>query len=239
MSKNHCVRHVLVGRAVPLERSGRLSGIHKTPVAGPVAITATGLSGDEQGDRRHHGGPEKAVHHYPFQHYAAWQVEHPPLAPYLASPGAFGENLSTLGFSEADVRVGDVYRIGTALLQVSQARQPCWKLNVRFALPEMARRVQTSGRTGWYYRVLEPGTIRAGDELVLVESPNPDWTLDRVLHYLNVDTLNPPALRALASLPFLAESWRSIALRRLVRCAVEDWEPRLSDIRPPTPKITR
>src|SRR3546814_708068 len=143
----------LVGRIAPLGRAGVASGIFKRPVDRAVQVTRTGLAGDEQGDRKHHGGPEKALHHYAFEHYPAWRAELPALAPCLAGEGAFGENISTDGLTEADVCIGDVFRFGTSLVEVSQARQPCWRLNERFGDATMARRVQDTGRTGWYYRV--------------------------------------------------------------------------------------
>ena len=236
------IRAVLVGRAVPFGPPGRRSAIRKGPAkpgGGPVAVTPTGLAGDEQGDPKHHGGPEKAVHHYPFDHYAFWRGEDGPDGGPLAAPGAFGENLSTLGLTESAVRVGDVFRAGTALLQVSQARQPCWKLNVRFGFAGMARRVQETGRTGWYYRVLEPGELRAGDALRLVDRPHPDWPIARLHHHLYVDRLDRAALEWIADLPALTQSWRELARRRLTTGRVEDWSRRLGEGGPPAPPRAR
>ncbi|TXN34204.1 MOSC domain-containing protein [Methylobacterium sp. WL30] len=133
---------VLVGPAAPFGSHGGRSGIVKTPATGPVPVETGGMAGDEQADRRYHGGPEKAVHHYAFDHYAEWKRSlRPACRAVLATPGAFGENLSTSGLTEAEVCVGDIWRAGTALLQVSQARQPCFKLNHRFGLADMAIRV--------------------------------------------------------------------------------------------------
>ena len=156
------IAEVLVGRAEPFGPSSFSSAIRKRPVTESINLASVGFAGDEQADRRYHGGPDKAVHHYPFEHYAMWCRERPVLALQLRV-GAFGENLSTRGMSEENVCVGDIFRAGSALLQVSQARQPCWKLNVRFGLNDMARLVQASGRTGWYYRVLEEGRVGRGD----------------------------------------------------------------------------
>lgn len=217
---------LLTGRAAPLPGSDALSGIVKLPVGRPLALGPEGLEGDEQADRRVHGGVEKAVHHYPFEHYAAWQAELGAL-PALAAPGGFGENISTSGLTEATVAVGDIFRLGSALLQVSQGRQPCWKLNRRFEVPDMARRVQQSGRTGWYYRVLQPGTVAPGDRLELLDRPAPDWTLHRLWHALYVDRLNKGELQGIAALGVLAEGWRKYAVRRLDSGRVEDWTKRL------------
>ncbi|CAO4135222.1 MOSC domain-containing protein [Methylorubrum extorquens] len=220
---------VLTGRVAPLGEKGAASAIAKTPVLEPVAVGPLGLAGDEQADRRVHGGPEKAVHHYALDHAAAWRGDLPGLPDLLERPGAFGENFSTHGLTEHDVCVGDLWRVGSALLQVSQARQPCFKLNLRFGVPDMARRVQACGRTGWYYRVIETGVIAAGDGLELVERPHPDWPLSRLLHHFYVDRLDAAALRAIAGLAPLTESWRALAARRLASGAVEDWRRRLGE----------
>lgn len=198
---------LLTGKVKPLGKRGAPSGIAKTPVKDPIMLGPTGFEGDAQGDTKHHGGLEKAVHHYPFEHYVTWAAEIGPHA-RLAEPGAFGENLSTLGLTEDVVAIGDIFSLGSAVLQVSQGRQPCWKLNERFEIPDMARRVQTSGRTGWYYRVLQQGEVRPMDSLTLVERPAPSWTLRRIWHCFYVDRLNQAELNALAQLPQLAEGWR-------------------------------
>ncbi len=220
---------VLTGRVAPLGDGSATSAIAKTSVEGPVAVGPLGLSGDAQADRRVHGGPEKAVHHYALDHAAAWRADLPGLPDLLERPGAFGENISTHSLTEHDVCVGDLWRAGSALLQVSQARQPCFKLNLRFGVSDMARRVQASGRTGWYYRVIEEGFVAAGDALDLVERPHPDWPLSRLLHHFYVDRLDAAALREIAGLAALTESWRSLAARRLASGAVEDWRRRLGE----------
>ncbi|MEO6958515.1 MAG: MOSC domain-containing protein, partial [Burkholderiaceae bacterium] len=129
--------------------------------------------------------------------------------------------------TETNVAIGDIFTLGQAVIQVSQPRQPCWKLGVRFNVPGMARKVQTSGRTGWYYRVLQPGQVAAADALDRIERPNPDWTLQRVLNVLYCDSLNIDELRQLAVLPGLTQRIQDLATRRLADAAVEDWAPRL------------
>ncbi|ALA16722.1 MULTISPECIES: MOSC domain-containing protein [Chelatococcus] len=223
------IEAVFAGKAVPYAREGTLSAIDKRRLDAPVEIRAEGLAGDEQGDRKNHGGPDKAVHHYPAEHYDAWAGEGIDLSSFLPGRAAFGENLRTRGLVEADVCIDDIFRVGTALVQVSQARQPCWKLNHRFGRKDMARRVQESGRTGWYYRVLEPGMVASGDRMVLLERPQPQWPLSRVLHVLYVDMLDREALAELARLPHLPASWKALAARRLERGAVEDWSRRLGE----------
>ena len=216
-----------IGPVAPLGPRAVPSGIAKTAVEGPLHLSETGFSGDMQGDAAHHGGPEKAVHHYPFEHYASWRADlgaHP----LLAAPGAFGENLSTMGLTEATVAIGDVFALGAAVVEVSQGRQPCWRLNERFGRPDMARQVQSSGRTGWYYRVLEPGTVAATDRLMLVDRIAPEWTLARIWRAFYIDPLNRAELSGIAALERLAAGWRAHAARRLESNRVEDWSRRLT-----------
>ncbi len=222
-----------VGRAAPLGASGALSAIDKQKVRGPLPAGPLGFEGDEQADRRHHGGLHKAIHAYALAHLPAWVDELPDRADRFR-PGAFGENLVIAGASEADLCLGDRWRIGSALVEVSQGRQPCWKLNLRFDVPDMARRVQDSGRTGWYFRVVEPGAIAAGDRGALVSRANPRWTLARVSHLLYHDRMNQPALAALAAVPGLPESWRRLAQARLASGKTEDWSRRIETPRTET-----
>ncbi|MDQ0139640.1 MOSC domain-containing protein [Cupriavidus necator] len=223
---------LLTGTVRPFGPRGEPSGIAKSATRARIRVTATGLDGDGQGDPRHHGGPEKALHHYAFDHYPVWRLALQEQGAsgdgVLDTPGAFGENLSTTGLTEADVCIGDRFRLGTALVEVSQARQPCWKLNHRFGYAGMSRAVQQSLRTGWYYRVLESGDVAAGDVLALVARPFPRWSLRRLLQVLYVDRLDYAALEQMAALAPLAESWRKLARQRLERREVEPMERRLS-----------
>ena len=216
---------LLAGKARAYTRPGTRSAIDKRPLAGAVRIGELGIEGDEQGDLRVHGGVDKAVHHYAFDHYAFWRDEFGPL-PVLEAPGAFGENISTHGLTEAEVCLGDRYALGDALLEVSQARQPCWKLNDRFGVADMARRVQATGRSGWYYRVLRPGIAHPGDVLALAGRPHPGWTLQRLGALLYQRVLDPAQLEPALALP-LVPSHRKLIERRLEQGAVEDWSRRI------------
>jgi MOSC domain-containing protein YiiM len=227
MADTHRLDGLLTGTTRPLGPRAAPSGIDKRAVSGRLWLGRHGFTGDEQGDRVHHGGPEKAVHHYAFDHYAYWREAIGELD-VLAWPGAFGENFSTSGMIEADVAIGDIFRAGDALIQVSQGRQPCWKLNFRFGVPAMARHVQDSGRTGWYYRVLEEGFVAAGDALTLVDRITPEWTVERLWRILYVDTLDMAELAAMAALAHLPDNWRRHATRRLATASVEDWSRRLT-----------
>jgi len=223
---------VLTGTIAPFgdDLSRKTSAICKTPVDGRVWLGETGLEGDQQAELKHHGGPEKALHHYPFDHYATWRSEWQAGAPGLATLdacGAFGENISACGLTEADVCVGDLYRIGGAIVQVSQPRQPCWKLNLRFARADMSRAVQNTRRTGWYYRVLEAGEIGAGDTIERLARPHAQWSIERLLRVFYVERDDRQALEQMARLDTLSPSWRKTAARRLESGEVESWSKRL------------
>jgi MOSC domain-containing protein YiiM len=223
------VLHVLSGEAIPFGPNGafRSAITNKKTLAGPIFVTRAGIQGDEQGNKKTHGGPDQVLHQYPVDHYASWRRELPELAPHLTAPGAFGENLSTRDMTEATVCVGDIYRCGTARVQVTKTRHPCWRLNVRFGDARMSHRVQDSGRIGWYLRVLEEGTLGAGEPMVLEHRPHPDWPLTRLIRTMFGEPLNYPLLEELAALPELAASARDIANKRLATRTLEDWRTRM------------
>lgn len=227
------LRSVLTGRAQPYTRPGSRSGIDKCPQAGAVRATASGLQGDEQGDPRVHGGPDKAVHVYPWTHYDGWRkalAGNRTAEARLRCPGAFGENFSVEGnpvLDEGTVCFGDRWAIGEeAVFEVSQGRQPCWKLNDRFDQPDMAARVQAGGRTGWYLRVCAPGAVRAGDAIRRIDRPWPDWPLARLLTLIASRSTDPVALREALCLP-LPPSWHALFSRRLATGEVEAWGRRI------------
>ncbi len=209
------VREVRIGVVAAYGPDGEDSAYCKETVPGPVAIDVTGLAGDEQADRQHHGGIDKAILHYDFDHYSQWRVEQPRLAGSLNTAGAFGENISTSGISEINVCLGDRFRLGTALVEVSQGRQPCWKLGHRFGDPRMVAEVLRSARGGWYYRVVEPGMVSPGDPVILAERPCPDWTVARLFATLFTRAGSKSGLEELVSQKRLATSWRERARRLL------------------------
>ncbi|MBY0375464.1 MAG: MOSC domain-containing protein [Bryobacteraceae bacterium] len=153
---------VQAGRLRDLDYRGQKvrTGIFKEPVSGPVAVRRLGLEGDQQADLRVHGGPWKAVYAYPSEHYARWRAEYPHRDfPY----GFFGENLTIEGLTEDQLETGDLIRAGSALLQVTTPREPCFKLGTKFGDMQFIRRFAESGRSGFYLAVLEEGILEAGD----------------------------------------------------------------------------
>ena len=207
---------LLTGKARRFGAKGEPSAIDKRAVEGRHAVGALGIAGDEQADLSVHGGPDKAIHHYPRDHYDWWAETIGDHA-LLQDAGAFGENISTSGLTESAACIGDRYRLGSALVEISQGRQPCWKLGHRFGIATLPATVVTSRRGGWYCRVIEDGAVGAGDALELIDRPLPDWSVEHVFHLLIGGTgkREPAALRALAAMDLLAANWRARAEKLL------------------------
>ncbi|KAI1817048.1 PK beta-barrel-protein domain-containing protein-like protein [Poronia punctata] len=212
------------GKVRPLGGLKVTSAINKQPCQGKVYLTKTGFAGDER-QFPPHNSPDNAVHQYNPNHYEQWKVELPDRKSKF-HVGAFGENLSTLHLSENNVCVGDKFRLGEAVLQVTMTRQPCFKLNLRFEHKKMSSLAQASGRTGWYYRVLEEGWVEEGDAMELIERINPVWPLSRLQHYLYADGDNTEAMTELIMLPGLSEEMQKLFSKRLEKGA-EDMNGRL------------
>ena len=162
----HYPVNVFVGKVRDYDGS-RPSAIGKIQVDGELTLGDLGLEGDEQAEKKIHGGPDRALCHYPREHYAHWARELPQQADLFCAP-AFGENLSTEGLTEKNVYIGDIFRWGEALIQVTQPRSPCFKLNYHFAVSDMAQLMQNSGKTGWLYRVVAGGRVSSDAPLTLV-----------------------------------------------------------------------
>jgi len=219
------IRDVFVGTVTERWPGKPPSAIGKVPVSGRVSIAMDGLTVDEQADLKVHGGPDKALHHYPADHYPAWRAE---LGREDLLPGSFGENLTTTGLTEKTVCIGDLFSLGTAKIQVSQGRQPCWKLNAHVGEARMAYLFQRTGRTGWYYRVLSPGSVAPGDTLSLIERRHPDWSVERVTAARLTNKLRPEEAAILASMPELARGWQTAFEKMASGVATEDKRSRLN-----------
>ena len=180
------------------------SAIWKSPVAGPVHAGPLGLAGDAVADTGFHGGPDQAVLMYAAAHYALWRSA---LGPEVG-PGSFGENLTVDGLDEDTVCIGDVLEIGAVRLEVSQPRQPCATLARRHQVPDLVTIVRRNGRSGWYLRVLLEGRLEAGQDIRLLDRPNPAWTIRRAARARLGRHRNPAEAAELARCPGLSEGWR-------------------------------
>jgi len=178
----------------------------KDEVVGPVRVGRLGLEGDEQADKRHHGGPEMAVLMYAEAHYAMWRTLEGLSG---MGPGGFGENFTVAGLVETSVCVGDVLSVGGARLQVSSPRGPCVDISRRWDTEWLLKRVLAERRPGWYLRVLEEGPVAVGDAVRLVERPHPGWTVDRLLAIRYVTPRLVADLDGAAALTALAVEWRT------------------------------
>lgn len=181
------------------------TGIFKDPINQRVVVRSLNLDGDGQADLTVHGGLDKAVYVYPYEHYARWQGALPDVE---FTPGIFGENFTITGLKEAEVNIGDRYRIGSAELMVTQPRLPCYKLGIRFGRPEMVQRFLESRRTGFYFRVLQEGEVGTGDTLELISRDNHNITVAHITQLYVREQHDPDLLRRAIQLEALPESWR-------------------------------
>jgi MOSC domain-containing protein YiiM len=203
------VASIHAGKIAPLGPKSVPSAFVKSAQAGPVTVTPLGIVGDEQADLSVHGGPDKAVYGYGLLNYAAWRAEYPRHSS-LFVPGGLGENLAIDGMTEADLCVGDVHGIGTVRLQ------PCFKFALRFGDKHMPKAMVRNGRSGWYYRVLEPGVIVAGDRVELQERPNPTFSFARLVE-MTRGQATTAELKQMLDMPGLALNWQKLAYNMLDR----------------------
>lgn len=182
------------------------TAIFKEPVSGPVDVHGDNLAGDEQADLTVHGGPDKAVYVYPAEHYPFWVQE---LGRHLTW-GSFGENLTVAGLPlEEDLAIGDRLRIGSACFEVAQPRQPCFKLGLRFGDPMMVKRFLAAGRSGYYLRIVEAGTVTAGDPIEITELAATRVPMSEVTRLFTRDRADIPGLRRILAVDGLPLEWRS------------------------------
>ena len=216
--------NVFTGQVRDYEGS-RPSAIGKRQVDGALRLTPLGLDGDQQAEKVIHGGPDRALCHYPREHYAYWAARFPALAGRFNAP-AFGENLSTEGLTEHNVFIGDIFRWGDALIQVTQPRSPCFKLNFHFPVQDMASQMQESGRTGWLYRVIAEGEVSADMPLELVSRLSEISVLEAgvIAWYQAFDD---GQYRRLLSAAGLSASWARTMQKRRLSGVIEDNSRRL------------
>jgi MOSC domain-containing protein YiiM len=189
-----------------------MTGIYKEPVQGRVMVRALNLDGDRQADPAVHGGPKKAVYAYPSEHYDFWRGELPGLSwPW----GMFGENLTTHGWSEETVHIGDRFRIGQAELMVTQPRTPCYKLGIKFGRDDIIKRFLRSGRTGFYLAVVQEGEIGAGDPVERVHQDANGITVADIVRLYVDDKNHLDLLQRAAQVATLPRSWRDHFQRQI------------------------
>lgn len=198
-------------KTVSCQKKNLLTGIYKSPAPGPVFLTRLHFEGDGQADLVHHGGMDKAVCVYPHEHYSYWESVMGQALP----PAAFGENLTIRGLTEQQVCIGDTFRLGEAVVQVSQPRQPCFKLSVKLGRPDLPLQVQNTGYTGYYFRVLEEGRVSKEDVLIPIDRlPNP-ITIAYANRIMHQEKTNWAAMEELLQVEALSASWKETFRARL------------------------
>lgn len=190
------------------------TGIYKEPVEGPVMLRELNLNGDKQADLRVHGGPYKAVYCYPFEHYAYWQQELDRKEPFPY--GQFGENFTLSGLLETTVNVGDVFSVGEAVIQVTQPRVPCWKLEHKMGVHKFVKQFGNSERVGFYMRVLEEGLVEAGQPVTLVEADPQKVSVHDINHLLYIDRSGIDVAYRALEIEALSPGWRG-SMKKLIQ----------------------
>jgi MOSC domain-containing protein YiiM len=206
-----------VGKPEPQIYRGRLVSTagHKTSVPSAI-LRLTNLDGDRQADLKNHGGPDKAVCVYSFDHYPYWES----VLGRTLNPGAFSENLTIAGLRESDVCIGDTFRAGEALVQISQPRKPCSKLAGRHNRKDLPALIHANGFSGFYLRVLAEGLVRAGDEFTLVTRHPMGVTVEFSNQVMYEHRHDADSLRRLLAVPELSEAWRGTLMERLGKLEV-------------------
>jgi MOSC domain-containing protein YiiM len=203
---------VNVGEQRDVEWFGRVvrTAIWKSPVDGRVEVRGVNLAGDDQADRRVHGGPDKAVYAYAVEDYAWWTEQGDDVG-----PGTFGENLTTEGIDLSGAVLGERWRVGSVVLEVAQPREPCFKLGIRMGSAAFKDRFADADRPGAYLRIVEEGDVGAGDTIEVVEHPEHGLTVVDLLHATAEGT--PDALTRLLAVDAVPEGWKDWARRHLER----------------------
>ena len=188
------------------------TGIYKNPVSYPIFLGTEDVDKDNVTDRRHHGGKDKACYLYSADHYKYWAKYYPRLE---MAPGMFGENLTVEGLNEVKINVGDTFKIGSAVVQATQPRQPCYKLGIRFGTQKMVKQFINSGFSGVYVRVLQNGEVKTGDEFILIRKEN-SLSIHKIneLLYTKNFTVEKENAQTAINNPFLAESCRQDLIKR-------------------------
>lgn len=205
---------VSVGVPRDIVSNGRTitTGIYKHSVAGRVRVRTLNIDGDRQADLSVHGGIDKAVYAYPQEHYPFWENE---LGRHELPPGQFGENLTTSGLLEEDVRIGDIFSIGSAHFEISQPREPCFKLALRTESPGILKRFIQTQRTGFYLRVVQEGDIGAGDQVTRLKTDPQQMTVKEVFDVAYGDSGSRENIERALQMPALADAWRDMFNKRL------------------------
>ncbi|MCM2348832.1 MAG: MOSC domain-containing protein [Bacteriovoracaceae bacterium] len=220
------VHHLFKGKPSPLPTNPALiSAINRTPCH-DLNIFIDQIEGDAVFNKFHHGGPQRIIHYYPLQHYDYWRGQFPETS-FLS--GSMGENVNASDLLEQNVCIGDLFQMGEVLCAVTEPRKPCATINYQFKINSLARLVQESGRTGWFFKVITPGKIRVGDEIFLKDRPYPELNIASCVEALLVKP-DPAVLELMAKNQALSENWRGPSQEFLKTGVLPDDRKRLGEI---------
>jgi MOSC domain-containing protein YiiM len=200
---------VFVGKPKKFGDEGGLSGYRKTDPGKPVKVFFESLEGDQVHNLKFHGGVDRVVHQFPNEHYA-FLMEHFPQIKKKLVPSSYGENISASKMTEENVCIGDIYRVGTALLQVTEPRSPCQAINVHFETPNVMQVLLKHKKIGWLYRVLEEGQFYVGDDITLQERPQALWSVDLLIDVilLQKQKVDESLIREWSQSELFSKRWR-------------------------------
>lgn len=219
-----CLPQVFIGKVQETQSCGQ-SAIHKQAADGLLALGQLGLEGDEQAEKRFHGGPDRALCHYPREHYHYWLNAYPELEDLFVA-SAFGENISTQGMTEENVFIGDIFAWGNARIQVTQPRSPCYKLNGLTGIENFAQLMQECGCCGWLYRVIKTGNVSENEPLTLL-SRNSDVSVQEAIMIAFHAPYDEQLYQRLLSAAGLSASWSLTMQNRLEHHQIEEFSHRL------------
>ncbi|MDA7025199.1 MOSC domain-containing protein [Bacillus sp. CLL-7-23] len=213
-----------IGKPITIDVNGKeiQTGIYKMQIKKPIYLGKLNFQGDGQADLVHHGGVDKAVCVYPFEHYQYWENELNRKLEY----GAFGENLTVTGMLETNIHIGDIFQIGEAIVQVTQPRQPCFKLAKRYDLKDFPIRMQNNGYTGFYFRVLEEGWVTPGSNINRLETNAKQVTIEFANQIMHHDKKNVDALKRILEVEQLSGNWTNTFRKRL-KGTIENTQERI------------
>lgn len=220
-NQKYQVKSLNVGKIEKLTYGKRTfeSAIRKKSVQEPIFLSKTGFIGDEQA-YEHHGGEDKALCLYPYDYYSYWSK----ILKNFSNISLFGENLTVEGLKEDDAHIGDIFAFGEAVIQVSEPRNPCYKLAAKYEVPNMVIRMRDTGYTGFLLRVLKEGMVTTNDDLVLLEEHPQRVSVSLVNDVKFFDRFNKEKLEKVLSVDALSESLRAILLKQFLFKTTNQWE---------------
>lgn len=206
--ENHKVIGLFVGTPKELGPKSQVTAISKESVTESLIINKESLEGDQVANLKYHGGPDRVIHHYSLEQYEYLKSVFPEKA-QLFVPGSYGENLTTEKLTEADLCIGDIFTLGSAKVQLTEGRKPCSTIDLKYGFKGVLKEIVSSGRYGWFYKILEEGEVRVGEQLEFVERPYPNLNLKKIIFEMfQSKDRDMDFLKEVYVCPALSERWK-------------------------------